>query len=76
MTTAARDRHLASGRYICMVRGHVAALVNGEVIDWTAGRRHQIKEVYELVPGANAKAEPKTREPMKAMSLFDQGSLF
>jgi hypothetical protein len=76
MTTAARDRHLASGRFICMVRGHVAALVDGEVIDWTAGRRHQIKEVYKLVPGANAKAEPKTREPMKAMSLFDQGSLF
>ena len=76
MTTAERDRRLASGRYICMVRGHVAALVEGEVIDWTAGRRHQIKEVYEVVPGAKAKAEPQDSGPMKSMTLFDQGSLF
>lgn len=76
MTTATRDRRLAKGRFICMVRGHVAAVVDGEVIDWTDGRRHRIKEVYELVPGANKTNQEKQHEPMKRMTGFNQRSLF
>lgn len=76
MTTATRDRRLAKGHFICMVRGHVAAVVNGEVIDWTDGRRHRIKEVYELVPGANKTNQEKQHEPMKRMTGFNQRSLF
>lgn len=75
MVTAARDRKLAKGHYICMVRGHVAAVVNGEVIDWTDGRRHQIKEVYQITPSSKPKAERKA-EPMKRMTGFSQRSLF
>jgi hypothetical protein len=75
MITAARDPNLAKGRYICMVRGHVAAVVDGQVIDWSDGRRHQVKEVYEVVPSQD---KTKTREsrPMKKMSGFSQGRLF
>lgn len=75
MTTAPRDRRLANGRFICMVSGHVAAVVDGEVIDWTDGRRHRIKEVYQVVPGEN-QTERQAAEPMQRMTQFHQGRLF
>jgi hypothetical protein len=74
MITAARDHRLAKGDYICMVRGHVAAVVDGSVIDWTEGRRHRITEVYELT----RKTTPAERDsvPMKRMTGFHQKALF
>lgn len=48
MTTAARDPRMRAGSLICETSGHVAAVINGEVIDWTAGRRHRIQGVYEV----------------------------
>lgn len=39
---------LKKGYYICRVRGHVFAVVNGEVLDWTDGRNHHINEVYKV----------------------------
>jgi len=36
------------GYYVAFVRGHVAAVVNGEVEDWTDGRRHQVYMAYKV----------------------------
>lgn len=78
MTTAPRDPNLLKGHYICMTRGHVAGLVNGQVVDWTDGRRHRIKEIYEITPiDRKTWIKPVPRkESMKAMTVFDQASLF
>jgi hypothetical protein len=76
MVTAERDPALRNGGFICMVRGHVAAVVDGEVIDWTEGRRHQVKEVYELKRRTATKAKSRKSVPMKAMTTFSQKSLF
>lgn len=48
MTTAPRDPRLRAGNLICATAGHVAALIDGEVIDWTSGRRHRIQDVYTV----------------------------
>ena len=45
-TTITAERHLKSGRYLLKFRGHVAALIDGKVHDWTAGRRHKIQAIY------------------------------
>lgn len=39
-----------SYKYLVRVRGHVLAVRNNEVLDWTEGRRHRIQEVYKVVP--------------------------
>lgn len=36
------------GYYIVHVTGHFAALVNGEVYDWTRGRRQRVLDVYKI----------------------------
>lgn len=58
MITAERDRNLKKGRFVLRVRGHVAALIDGKVIDWSQGRRHRINAVYAVTPMAT-KPEPK-----------------
>lgn len=40
---------LPKGKHICNCYGHVFALVNGVVQDWTQGRNHHIKSVYTIV---------------------------
>lgn len=30
------------GRFLVWVRGHILAAVDGEIVDWTKGRRHHI----------------------------------
>lgn len=37
------------GRYIVRVRGHVLALVDGEVLDWTKDRRHIVQDMWEVL---------------------------
>jgi hypothetical protein len=37
-----------SGYYLAFVRGHVLGVVNGEIYDWTEGRRHRVNEVYKV----------------------------
>ena len=46
MTTIGRV--LPKGRYMVQVDGHVAALVDGEVLDWTAGRRHRVIKTWKI----------------------------
>jgi len=40
---------LKKGYFLCFCRGHVFAVVNGDVEDWTQGRRHHITEAYKVV---------------------------
>lgn len=55
-TVSTLTRRLPSkGTYFAIVRGHVIAVRNGKVEDWTAGRRHQVKVVF--------KVERKERKP-------------
>lgn len=36
------------GYYIAVVDGHAAAVINGEVCDWTEGRRNRVKRLYRI----------------------------
>jgi len=36
------------GRYLVRTSGHILAAVDGEIMDWTKGRRHRIKQVYKV----------------------------
>lgn len=45
----------SKGNYIAYVRGHIIAVKDGKIEDWTEGRRHRILEVY--------KVERKERKP-------------
>ncbi len=47
MITAERDRALQSGKYAILVSRHVAGMVDGDVIDWSQGKRKRIQAVYE-----------------------------
>ena len=50
MITAERDRKLRTGNFVCQVSRHVAAVIDGEVIDWSQGKRKRIQDVYECTP--------------------------
>lgn len=40
--------YLPKGSYICYTRGHVLSLIDGNVIDWTEGRRHRVQYYYKI----------------------------
>ena len=42
-------RVLPKGRFLVGVRGHVVAVINGEVCDWTDNRMHRVLEVFEVI---------------------------
>jgi len=46
--TLGRDFHKRKGTYLVWVRGHVLAMIDGVVQDWTDNRLHRIRRV-ELV---------------------------
>lgn len=39
---------LRRGRFVVLYRGHLAALVDGVIHDWTDGRCHRVLGVYKL----------------------------
>jgi hypothetical protein len=39
----------SKGTFIAYVRGHVLTIRDGVVMDWTEGRRHRIRNVYQVV---------------------------
>lgn len=47
-TPTTLERLNMQGQYIVNFRGHVAAMVDGKVLDWTAGRRHRILRMYRI----------------------------
>jgi len=36
------------GRFLVRIRRHILAVVDGEVLDWTEGRRHRIRQAYKV----------------------------
>ncbi|MCH9712597.1 MAG: hypothetical protein K0U20_08255 [Proteobacteria bacterium] len=57
------------GRFMVQVHRHIFAVVDGQVQDWTKGRRHRVKRVMEVTTGA---AKPKVATPVKRLSIKDQ----
>jgi len=45
-----KNARLATDHRSCLVfvRGHVAAMINGKVEDWTHGRKHRITSMYQI----------------------------
>lgn len=37
-----------SKTYLIRIRGHILCYKHGQIHDWTKGRRHRIREVYEV----------------------------
>ena len=46
--TIERDRKLQQGRYLIGMTCHLAAMVDGKLVDWTTGRRKQINGAFTL----------------------------
>ena len=44
---------LKRGYYMCRSRGHIFAVVNGEVLDWSEGRQNRIIEVWKVTKPRN-----------------------
>lgn len=58
-TVTTLERELPSrGVFLVYTRGHMLCARGGKILDWTQGRRHQIKEVYRVV-------KSKTPEPIR-----------
>ena len=49
------DTAVDTGYFLAYVSGHVAAVVNGKIEDWTDGRRHRIQTVCKITPTATRK---------------------
>jgi hypothetical protein len=47
-TVSQLGREFCRGNYIVQVSGHALALVDGKVEDWTAGRKHHVKQVWRI----------------------------
>jgi hypothetical protein len=43
-------RVLGKGRYLVCVSGHVLAVIDGEVCDWTENRQHRVTSVLQIDP--------------------------
>jgi hypothetical protein len=50
-TVVALQRELTTGTYLVNTDGHVLAMVDGEVHDYTDGRRHRIESVWRVTEG-------------------------
>ena len=48
ITVNQAPNYLLKGKYLLFVSGHVLAMVDGEVLDWTQGRRHQVKGYLKI----------------------------
>lgn len=53
-TVKSLAKELTKGTYLVGTSGHVACLKDGEVHDWTAGRRHRVEDVYKIEEDKNA----------------------
>lgn len=47
-TMATVGERYPHGRWLVICRGHIAALVDGQVQDWTAGRKHRVKMMLRV----------------------------
>jgi hypothetical protein len=54
-TVTTLERENLQGYNLVYVRGHVLAVVNGSIEDWTQGRKHRILQGYKVVPACSRK---------------------
>lgn len=47
--TLGREFRYRPGRYLAWTKGHVLAIVDGEVLDWTNGRMHRVISVARVL---------------------------
>lgn len=47
--TIERDRRLQSGRYVIGMTKHLAAMVDGNLVDWSDGTRKRVNAVYQVI---------------------------
>lgn len=64
-TVRTAQRFLPRGRkFILWVKGHVAGWNGEQLLDWSDGRLHRIKAVFEVVAKESGPTEPATGETM------------
>lgn len=51
-TAVSAEVNLPRGRFLISYRGHVAALIDGQLHDWTRGTRKKVLQVIEVFPPA------------------------
>ena len=44
----AKVRKLQKGKYLVLTRSHALAMIDGEVLDWTKGRRHRVVAIFKI----------------------------
>jgi hypothetical protein len=73
-TMSTIGKRFPRGKFLVFVRGHVAALVDGEVQDWTEGRRHRVIRLERVgaIPKAVKPVAPKVRKPRGKTSKSQQ----
>jgi hypothetical protein len=67
--TAERDRQLQDGRVLLGMTRHLAAMIDGKLIDHTTGRRVKLNGAFRVTKrGEPMPAPAVTAEPMRRMS--------
>ena len=58
-----RDKNTQNGFYMVHVSGHILAIVNGKVEDWSEGSRRVVRGLYKVTPTVSRKerAERKAK---------------
>ena len=44
----AKERKYKKGKYLLLTRNHAIAMIDGEVLDWTKGRRNVVKQIIKV----------------------------
>ena len=47
--------------FMIVVRGHIFTVRNGNVEDWTEGRKHRITDIFEIKPTQSKNAQRKAK---------------
>lgn len=55
-TTKTIGQKYPKGFYIVWVRGHILAMVDGKVLDWTDGRKHRVVKVWKITAPRGSKS--------------------
>ena len=61
LTVATAEKVLTEGNYILGCRGHVLALKNGIVEDWSRGSKRRIETIYKLTKLKRKKTKTKSQ---------------
>ena len=49
VSSLSKELKSSSDKYIYYINGHIGAVTNGVVQDWTAGRRFHVKSLHKIV---------------------------